>query len=90
MDWNRIGALASVGCLIVAIVGLAIEVTKPGAGPWLGQLLLGIAFLGVALFSAIRLWLQYRKTRELPFRLLSAECKWILDRYKRLAFDYPA
>ena len=88
MDWTKIGAIAGIAALIVAIAALIVEVTKPDVRPFVGPILLVLAIAGVLVFLGAPGLRNFSRRSRLPFELLLDECESILDEYRKLAFDY--
>jgi hypothetical protein len=86
MDWTKIGALANIGCLVVAVVTLGVSLHGGNVSLLIPML---IAAVGGFICYSVVLWKKYQRLMRLPFRILVNECDRILGDYKKLAFDFP-
>ena len=86
MDWNKIGALGTIGALLIAVATLCIDLSKNNFNPWSPVL---IAAVGACLFYSVILWNRLQQVRRLPFLVLLSECDLVLGEYRKMAFDYP-
>jgi len=87
MDWTKIGALGTIGCLVLALITLCLQLANNRFNPWVPLVIVGIG--GTLLYSLV-LWQKLQRLKRLPFRMLWSDCQLILSSYRKLAFDYPA
>lgn len=88
-DWNKITAIGTLGCFLMATLAWIVAATKYDVRPWVVPSILVILALGLAGFFCIRAWKEFRALRRLPLSLVLADCRVLLSEYQRPAFDFP-